>query len=84
MTKMEKTHDTTHAEPTAVPGDGELRNDQLESVAGGTGVSPAQQAAVAAGRTSATPTWNAGWDAFVDKQKNAPQVGVPPSAQPKV
>jgi hypothetical protein len=81
MTKMEKANETT---PEPVHGDhSELGNDQLESVAGGTGASPAQQAALAAARTSATPTWNAGWDAFVDKQKDAPQVGVPPSAQPK-
>lgn len=84
MTKTEKTHDTTNAEPAAVPGDNELGKDQLESVAGGTGATPAQQAGLAAATVSTTPSWNAGWDAFVDRQKNAPQVGVPPSAQPKV
>jgi len=72
MTKPEEAH--------PVPGDnGELRDDQLDSVAGGFG-SPAEQAALAAARTSATPTWNAGWDAYTRQQG----AGVPPSAQPKV
>ena len=78
MTKTEKAHRTTNAEPAAVSGDNsELRNDQLESVAGGA-PPPSERAAVEAVRNTATPTWNAGWDAYIRKQKGA---GLPPSAQ---
>ena len=80
MTKTEKAHDTTSAEPATVPGDNsELRSDQLESVAGGA-PPPAEVAAVEANRMSGTPTWNAGWDAYIRKQNGA---GLPPSAQGK-
>src|SRR5688572_2429586 len=41
----------------------ELSNDQLESVAGGFGLTPAGKAAMSAGMGSATPSWTAGFNA---------------------
>jgi hypothetical protein len=61
----------------------ELSDDQIESVTGGTGQTPAEKAAMASAAPSASPTWQAGWAAYVNKLAGASQQGVPPSGQPR-
>ena len=58
----------------------ELSNDQLESVAGGFGFTPAVQAMVSAMVASGTPTQVANYNTWVQYQTQ----GVPPSQQPPV
>ena len=82
MTKMETVTGMTersNAELTRMCGDNsELRNDQLESVAGGFGFTPAVQAMVGAMVASGSPSQVGNYNAWIQYQKQ----GVPPSQQP--
>jgi hypothetical protein len=66
----------SNAELARVRGDNsELSNDQLESVAGGFGLTPAVCAAIST--VSMTPTWNASLNSYLQQASE----GVPPSQQ---
>ena len=68
----------SNAELARVRGENsELRNDQLESVAGGFGLSPAQNARLSSAMGSMTPTVLASLNAYLQQASQ----GVPPSQQ---